>query len=58
MSKLQRVTHKLNIKLFGLYSVCYRFADVSYTFNLIKSSKIKLLPIVKKDIQMIHNCLW
>ena len=41
MCKCQRKSHKLNIKLFGLYSVCELFVGV---YTSIKSTKIKFIP--------------
>ena len=44
MYKLRRISHKLNIKPFGLYSVCERFA---WIYTSIKSTKIKFILILK-----------
>ena len=43
MCKLRRISHKLSMKPFGLYSVCERFAGV---YTSIKSTKIKISPII------------
>ena len=55
MCNLRRITHKLNIKPFGLYSVCELLAGV---YTSIKSTKIKFIPIIK-DISFplpIYRC--
>ena len=43
MCKLRQITHKFNIKLFWLLSVCEWFAGV---YTLIISTKLKFIPVI------------